>query len=75
MGRLKIDIKRLKTKIAAIQTEEKMRDAEKNKIAKLKEVWLGLQNEVKRLKTANSILEDEKNRLKIKLALSKGKEK
>ena len=52
-----------------------MRDAEKNKIAKLKELRLGLQNEVEILKTANSILEDEKNRLKIKLALSEEKEK
>ena len=52
-----------------------MWDAKKNKIAKLKELRLGLQNEVERLKTANSILEDEKNRLKIKLALSKEKDK
>ena len=50
-----------------------MQDAKKNKIAELKE--LGLQNKVERLKTVNSILEDEKNILEITLALSKDKEK
>ena len=52
-----------------------MQDAKKNKIAEFKELQLGLQNKVKRLKIANSILEDQKNVLKIKLALSKDKEK
>ena len=52
-----------------------MQDAKKNKIAELKELQLGLQNEVERLKMANSILEDQKNVLEIKLALSKDKEK
>ena len=68
MERLKIDIKRLKTKITIMQAKEK------NKTTELKELQLGLQNEVERLKTANSILEDEKNVLKIKLALSREKE-
>jgi hypothetical protein len=51
-----------------------MRDIKKNNITELNKLQLGLQNKVERLKTANSILEDEKNVLKIKLALSKEKE-
>ena len=42
MEGLKIDIKRLKTKIAVTQTEEEMRDIERNKIAKLNKLRLGL---------------------------------
>ena len=51
-----------------------MWDIKKNNIIKLNKLRLSLQNKVKRLKTVNSILEDEKNVPKIKLALSKEKE-
>ena len=57
-------MERLKIDIKRLKTE----------IVELKELQLGLQNKVERLKTVNSILEDEKNALKIKLALYKEKE-
>ena len=75
MEQLKINIKRLKTKIAVIQTKEKMRDIKKNNIIKFNKLQLSLQNKIERLKTVNSILKNKKNVLKIKLALNKEKEK
>jgi hypothetical protein len=50
-----------------------MQNIKKNNIIELNKLQLGLQNEIKRLKTVNSILEDKKNILKIKLALNKEK--